>query len=49
MGEDGGLFGVVAAEARAKADDAVDLPGSSAVLAVQGATRVPLFNETNRS
>lgn len=43
MGEDGGLFGIVAAEAGAKADDAVDLPGSSTVLAVQGATRVPLF------
>lgn len=43
MGEDGGLFGVVAAEAGAEADDAVDLPGSSTVLAVQGATRVPLF------
>lgn len=43
MGEDGGLLGVVAAEAGAKADNAVDLPGSSTVLAVQGATRVPLF------
>lgn len=43
LGEDGGLFGVVAAEAGAKADDAVDLPGSSTILAVQGAARVPLF------
>lgn len=28
LGEHGGLFAVVAAESRAKADDAVNLPGS---------------------
>lgn len=46
-GEDGGLLVVVAAEAGAEADDAVDLPASVTVLAVQGAARVPLFNATN--
>lgn len=42
--EDSGLLGVVAAEAGAEADDAVNLPASVTVLAVQGAARVPLFN-----
>lgn len=43
MGEDSGLLGVVAAQARAKADNAVDLPASVTILTVQGATRVPLI------
>lgn len=46
-GEDGGLLGVVAAVAGAEADDAVNLPSSFAVLAVQRAARIPLFKTTN--
>lgn len=46
-GEDGGLLGEVAAEAGAKAYDAVNFPGSFAVQAVQRAARIPLFNMTN--
>lgn len=45
--EDGGLLGVIAAEPRAEADDAVNLPGTSSVLAVQWATRVTLVHVTN--
>lgn len=48
-GEDGGLLGIVAAEAGAEADDAVNLPASIAALAVQGASRVPLMHVTNNS
>lgn len=48
-GEDGGLLGVVAAEAGAEADDAVNLPASVGALAVQGAARVPLMHVTNSS
>lgn len=42
-GEDGGLLAEVAAEARAKADDTVNLPGAVGVLAVQRAARVALI------
>ena len=42
MGEDGGLLGVVAAEAQSEAHDAVDLPGPLGVAAAQRPTRVPL-------
>lgn len=45
-GEDGGLLGVIAAEPRAKADDAMHLPGTGGVLAVQWATRVSLGHVT---
>lgn len=41
-GEDSGLFREVAAEAGAKADDTVNLPGTISILAVQGAARVAL-------
>lgn len=41
-GEDGGLLGKVAAETRAEADDAVNLPGTGRVLAVERTTRVSL-------
>ena len=47
--EDGGLLGEVAAEARAEADDAVDLPGTVRVLAVQRASGVPLSREETHS
>lgn len=40
--EDGGLLHKVAAQARNETGDAVNLPGSIAVLAVQRATRVAL-------
>lgn len=43
LGEDSGLLGVVAAQARAKADNAMDLPAPVTILAGQGATRVPLI------
>lgn len=43
-GKDSGLLGVVAAEAGTEADDAVDLPASLTVLAVQGTARVALFS-----
>lgn len=45
-GEDGGLLGEIAAEPRAKADDAMNLPGTSSVLAVQRASRVALVHVT---
>lgn len=45
-GEDGGLLGEIAAEPGAKADDAVNLPDTSSVLAVQGAARVALVHVT---
>lgn len=41
-GEDGWLLHKVAAQARNETGDAVNLPGSLAVLAVQRATRVAL-------
>ena len=41
-GEDGGLLGVVAAHAGAKAHHTVNIPGAIRVLAVQGATGVSL-------
>lgn len=44
LGEDSGLLGVIAAEPGAKADDAVNLPGSGTVLAVQRAARVTLIH-----
>lgn len=46
LGEDGGLLGEIAAEPRAKADDAMNLPGTSSVLAVQRASRVALVHVT---
>lgn len=42
LGEDGGLLGEIAAETGTEADDAVDLPGTVGVLAVQRAAGVPL-------
>lgn len=42
LGEDGGLLGEIAAEPGAEADNAVNLPGTISVLAVQRAARVPL-------
>lgn len=44
--EDGGLLGVIALEPQAKADDAMNLPGTSSVLAVQWASRVTLDHVT---
>lgn len=41
-GEDGRLLHKVAAQARNETGDAVNLPGSLAILAVQRATRVAL-------
>lgn len=42
LGEDGGLLGEIAFEPGAKADDAVNLPGTISVPAVQRTSRVPL-------
>lgn len=41
-GEDGGLLGVVAAQAGAKTHNAVNIPGAVTSLAVQRATRITL-------
>lgn len=46
FGEDRGLLGVIAANPGTKADNAMNLPGSSTVLAVQWATRVALVHVT---
>ena len=42
LGEYSGLLGEIAAEPGAKADDAVNLPGTIGLLAVQRAARVTL-------
>lgn len=42
LGEDSGLLGVIAAESRPKADDAVNLPGAISGLTVERTTRVSL-------
>lgn len=42
LGKDGGLLGEIAAEPGAEADDAMNLPGTIGVLAVQRAARVTL-------
>lgn len=41
-GEDGGLLGVVAAQAGAKTHNAMNIPGAVTSLAVQRATRITL-------
>lgn len=48
-GEDRGLLTGVAAQPRAKADDASHLPGSVLNLAVQGAARVSLWQTRQQS
>ena len=47
-GEDGGLLGVVAAHAGAKAHHTVDVPGAIRVLAVQGTAGVSLKGNRDR-
>lgn len=46
FGEDSGLLGEVAAEPGAKADNAMNLPGTTSVLTVQRSTRVALIHVT---
>lgn len=48
MGEDCGLLEEIAAQARTKAHNTMDLPGTISILAVQGSTRITL-NHTKQN